>query len=94
MTELTIPATIVRIEPRDEERLLDLFCRFGNARRRAYMLKQRGIKKDEIEKIVQEQLALNSRYVKDAYHSIKDLPPHVRFGGLKLQRLREQGKNF
>ena len=92
MPKLTIPAVITRIVSSDEARLEDLFRRFGNARRRGYMLKQRGIAKAEIEKILQEQLEINCRYAKDAYHSIKDLPPHVTFGGLKLQRLREQGK--
>ncbi|MFX1536694.1 MAG: IS200/IS605 family accessory protein TnpB-related protein [Promethearchaeota archaeon] len=35
---------------------------------------------------------MNGRYSKDAYYSIKDLPSHVTFGGLKNQRLREKGK--
>ena len=56
------------------------------------MLKQRSVSKSEIERILQEQLGINARYAKDAYHSIKDLPSHVTFGGLKLQRLREAGK--
>lgn len=82
----------MKIDPRDEERLLDLFRRFGNARRRAYVLKQRGVPKAEIERTLQEQLGINSRYAQDAYHSIKDLPPHVTFGGVRLQRQREIGK--
>ena len=92
MSRLTIPATIVHIDSRDETCLQNLFRRFGNARRRAYMLKQRGVAKSKIERTLQEQLGINSRYVKDAYHSIKDLPSRVTFGGLRLQRLREQGK--
>ena len=92
MPKLTIPAAIAKIVPSDETRLWDLFRRFSNARRRAYMLKQRGVTKAEIERLLQGQLGLNSRYIKDAYHSIEDLPPHVTFGGLKLQRLREQDK--
>ncbi len=92
MSKLTIPAVITHVDSRDESCLEELFRLFGNARRRAYMLKQRGVPKAEIERALQKQLGLNSRYVKDAYHSIKDLPPHVTFGGLKLQRLREQGK--
>jgi len=92
LPKLAIPATLARIDPRDEARLEELYRRFDNARRRAYTLKQRGIPKAEVERILQEQLGLNSRYVKDAYHSIKDLPPHVTFGGLKLQRLRERGE--
>ena len=31
---------------------------------------------------MQYELRLNSRYIKDAYHSVKDLPPHVTFGGI------------
>ena len=92
MPKIAIPASIAHIDPRDEPKLENLYRRFGIARRRAYMLKQRGASKGEIEKILQEQLGLNSRYIKDAYHSIKDLPPHVTFGGKKLQRLREEGK--
>lgn len=52
MPELTIPAVITKISPSDETRLEDLFSRFGNARRRAYMLKQRGVPKAEIEHIL------------------------------------------
>lgn len=92
MTRLAIPATIVRIIPSDEARLEKLLRSFGNARRGAYMLKQRGVAKSEIERGLQEQLGINSRYAKDAYHSIENLLPHVTFGGLKLQRLRETGK--
>lgn len=92
MSKLTIPAAIVKIDFRDEARLQNLFLRFGNARRRAYVLKQHGTSKAEIEKILQQQMGINCRYAKDAYYSIKDLPPHVTFGGLKLQRLRERGE--
>lgn len=92
MPKLTIPATIVQIMPNDKSRLQDLFHYFSNARRRAYMLKQRGATRAEIERILQTQFGINSRYAKDAYHSIESLPPHVTFGGLKLQRLRESGK--
>jgi hypothetical protein len=90
--KLTIPGTIIHIDTKDETRLLELFRRFGNARRRAYMLKQRGVSKAEIERLLQEQIGINSRYVKDAYHSIENLPSHVSFGGFKLQRLHEAGK--
>nr|MDO8080802.1 hypothetical protein [Candidatus Freyarchaeota archaeon] len=92
MPKLTIPATITKINQRDQAQLEDLFRQFGNARRRAYTLKQHGVPKAEIERLLQEQTGLNSRYAKDAHHSIESLPPHVTFGGLKLQRLREQGK--
>jgi len=90
--KLTIPAAITKINPKDQAQLEDLFRQFGNARRRAYTLKQHGVPKAEIERLLQEQTGLNSRYAKDAHHSIESLPPHVTFGGLKLQRLREQGK--
>ena len=92
MSKITIPGALVRIDPRDEVRLEELYRRFGNARRRAYVLKQRGVEKAEIEWILQIQMKLNSRYAKDAYHSIKDLPPHVTFGGKRNQRLRMEGK--
>lgn len=91
-SRLTIPATIVRMTPSDKARLEKLFLRFGIARRRAYMLKQRGVAKAEIERTLQRQIGLNWRYINDAYHSVKDLPSHVTFGGLRLQRLRETGK--
>nr|MDO8098919.1 hypothetical protein [Candidatus Njordarchaeota archaeon] len=91
--KLAIPAAIVRFNSSDEEQqLLGLLRHFNNARRRAYTLKQQGTPKAEIERVLQGELRLNSRYVKDAYHSIKSLPPHVAFGGLRLQRLRESGK--
>nr|MDO8079791.1 hypothetical protein [Candidatus Freyarchaeota archaeon] len=92
MSKLTIPAIITKINQKDQTQLKNLFRRFGNARRRAYTLKQRDAPKAEIERLLQEQMGLNSRYAKDAHHSIENLPPHATFGGLKLQRLREQGK--
>jgi IS605 OrfB family transposase len=92
MSKLTIPATITHIDQRDAARLEELYRRFGNARRRAYMLKQRGAAKAEIERLLQEQIGLNSRYIKDAYNSIEDLPPHVTFGGKRNQELRMSGK--
>ena len=92
MSKVSIPGFITRIDPRDEPKLEELYRRFGNARRRAYLMKQRGASKSDIEKTLQVQIGLNSRYAKDAYHSIKDLPPHITFGGLKLQRLRGRGE--
>nr|MDO8079679.1 hypothetical protein [Candidatus Freyarchaeota archaeon] len=92
MSKLTIPAVITKINQRDQAQLENLFRQFGNARRRAYTLKQQGVPKAEIERLLQEQMGLNSRYTKDAHHSIENLPTHVTFGGLKLQRLREQGR--
>ncbi len=92
LTKITLPGYICRITPEEKALLEQLFFRFGNVRRRAYALKQKGWIKSEIVKRLQEESGLNSRYVSDAYHSIKDLPPHVTFGGLKNQRLRETGK--
>ena len=70
MSKITIPGALVRIDPRDEVRLEELYRRFGNARRRAYVLKQRGVEKAEIEWILQIQMKLNSRYAKDAYRRL------------------------
>ncbi|HEX59876.1 MAG TPA: hypothetical protein ENF26_07005, partial [Methanomicrobia archaeon] len=91
MVKVTIPGYICSISEEKTE-LERLLFRFGRAHRRAYSLKQKGYTKSEIERILQEGTGLNSRYIKDAYHSVKDLPPHVTFGGLKNQRLREKGK--
>ena len=90
--ETTIPAFIHNISGEDNVCLDNLFYRFGNARRRAYSLKQKNIPKKHIERDLQTETGLNSRYIKDAYYTIKDLPPHVTFGGLRNQRLREKGK--
>ncbi|MFQ6137054.1 MAG: hypothetical protein ACE5PM_07730 [Candidatus Hydrothermarchaeales archaeon] len=89
---IAIPGHITSMALGEEDRLQDLFRRFGNARRRTYALKQKSAGKDEIERILQEQTGLNSRYAKDALYSVKDLPSHVTFGGLRNQRLREAGK--
>lgn len=92
MAEITIPGYIYEISAEDEAELHELFRKFGNARRRAYNMLGKGMWKPDIERILQGETGLNSRYVKDAYHSVKDLPPNVTFGGLKNQRLREKGK--
>jgi len=92
MANVTIPGYICEISEEEREELENLLFKFGKARRRAYSLRQKGYTKSEIEKILQDELRLNSRYIKDAYHSVKDLPPHVTFGCLKNQRLREKGK--
>ncbi|HID60403.1 MAG TPA: hypothetical protein EYP46_00910 [Hadesarchaea archaeon] len=92
MARVSIPAVITRITPNDREGLEELFRRFGNAKRRAHMLKQRGTSKAEIEHLLQKQVGINCRYAKDAYHSIKDLPPHVTFGGKRNQQLRMEDK--
>jgi len=97
MYELTLPAHIELSGEEEEKALQNLFFAFGKARRLCYSLRQkyelRGeMSKSEIIKRVQELTGLNSRYVKDAYTTIEHLPPHVTFGGLKNQRLREKGK--
>ncbi|MCD6214317.1 MAG: IS200/IS605 family accessory protein TnpB-related protein [Candidatus Desulfofervidus sp.] len=92
MAKVTIPGFICEIKDEDKAELEKVMNKFGKARRRAYSMKWKGMWKSVIEKQLQEEIGLNSRYIKDAYHSIKDLPPHVTFGGLKNQRLRERGK--
>ena len=92
MVKVTIPGYICEISEEGREELENLLFKFGKARRRAYSLRRKGYTKSEIEKILRDELCLNSRYIKDAYHSVKDLPPHVTFGGLKNQRLREKWK--
>lgn len=90
--EVSIPAFIHTISDEDKACLDGLFHKFGNARRRAYSMKYKSIPKKDIERDLQNETGLNSRYIKDAYYIIKDLPVHVTFGGLKNQRLREEGK--
>jgi len=92
VTKVTIPGYICEISEEDREELEKLMFKFGKARRRAYSLKQKGYAESEIKKILQDEIGLNSRYIQSAYDSIKSLPPHVTFGGLKNQRLREKGK--
>ena len=94
--ELTIPADI-ELSGEEEKALENLFFAFGKARRLCYSLRQKyelkgEMSKSEIIKKVQELTGLNSRYVKDAYATIENLPPHVTFGGLRNQRMREKGK--
>ncbi|GEM_PF-1378003 len=92
MVKIAVPGWICEISDEDKKELENLMFRFGRARRRAYSLKWKGVWKADIERILQEETGLNSRYVKDAYHSIKDLPPHITFGGKRNQRLRMKGK--
>ncbi|MCD6387124.1 MAG: hypothetical protein J7L30_02250, partial [Methanophagales archaeon] len=94
--ETTIPAGI-ELSEEEEKELQNLFFAFGKARRLCYSLRQKyelggEMSKSEIIRRVQELTGLNSRYVKDAYATIENLPPHVTFGGLRNQRLREKGK--
>ena len=92
MVKIAIPGWICEISEDEKKELENLMFKFGKARRRAYSLKRKGVWKADIERILQDETGLNSRYVKDAYHSIKDLPPHVTFGGKKNQLLRMKGK--
>ena len=87
--ELTIPARIELSEGAEEKALKNLFFAFGKARRLYYSLRQKyelkgEMSKSEILKRVQAITGLNSRYVKDAYATIENLPPHATFGGLNL----------
>jgi len=96
MYELTLPARI-ELSEEEEKALQNLFFAFGKARRLCYSLRQKyelkgRMSRSEIIKRVQAITGLNSRYVKDAYATIENLPAHVTFGGLKNQRLREKGK--
>jgi len=95
--ELTLPARIELSGVEEEKALENLFFAFGKARRLCYSLRQKyelkgRMSKSEIIKSVQELTGMNSRYVKDAYATIENLPPHATFGGLKNQRMREKGK--
>jgi len=86
---LTIPGYLCFINSEDQRHLDTLLQNFGNARRRAYQLKRKGFSKAVIEQLLQRDHYLNSRYAKDAYFSIKDLPVPFTFGGVRNQRLRE-----
>ena len=95
--EITIPAGIELSVGEEEKALENLFFAFGKARRLCYSLRQKyelkgEMSRSEIIRKVQELTGLNSRYVKDAYATIENLPLHVTFGGLNNQRLREKGK--
>ena len=69
-----------------------LIFAFENARRRAYMMKQKGIDRLLILRQLNREIRIPARYVSAAYDSIKGLPPHVTFGGKRAQQLRQQGK--
>jgi IS605 OrfB family transposase len=85
---ITVPGFVEGINDDVEQ----LMRKFGNCRRRAYSMKQKGIDRLEILKQLHQETGLPTRYVYTAYDTIKALPPHVTFGGLKLQRLRETGQ--
>jgi hypothetical protein len=72
MAVITLPGIVTSLP--DTPALDDLMRNFGNARRRAFSLKRQGLKTPSLETILQQQIGFNSRYVKDAYYSIKNLP--------------------
>ncbi|MFX1536812.1 MAG: IS200/IS605 family accessory protein TnpB-related protein [Promethearchaeota archaeon] len=90
--EITIPGYLYGLSEKEQAAIGQLLQKFGNARRHAYQLARKQVSVPMIEKTLQEKFGLNGRYSKDAYYSIKDLPSHVTFGGLKNQQLREKGK--
>ncbi len=86
--DLAIPGSINNSVPEIEA----LMLKFGNARRRAYAMKWKGIDQLEIIRQLNRETGLPARYVITACDMVKMLPPHVTFGGLTLQKLREGGK--
>jgi IS605 OrfB family transposase len=90
MAVITVSGVITSLV--NTQALDDLMRRFGKGRRRAFSMKRKSVPTSAIETILQQQIGLNSRYIKDAYYSIKHLPYNTTFGGLKNQRLREKGK--
>ena len=92
LVETTIPGHIHTVPDDVREDLLKLFRLFGSTRRRMYNMKwKHGLGRDHCIHNLSD-VPLNSRYMRDAWYTIEDLPPHVTFGGLENQRLREKGK--
>jgi IS605 OrfB family transposase len=93
LNSIALPGFLCDLTTNHQAILDNLMNQFGKARRCVYALKRKGCPKGEIEQIVQKRTGLNSRYVKDAYFSIQNLPQYgVTFGGVQNQRLREKGK--
>jgi len=86
--KFTVPAFISGSH-REVERLI---FAFENARRRAYMMKQKGIDRPSILRELTRDAHIPARYVGSAYDTIKALPPHITFGGKRTQQLRQQGR--
>jgi len=86
--EFTVPAFVSSTHPAVER----LIFAFENARRRAYRMKWKGMDRLVILRQLNREIRIPARYVSAAYDSIKGLPPHVTFGGKKVQQLRQQGK--
>jgi hypothetical protein len=86
--KLTVPG-FVNGTNREVEHLI---FAFENARRRAYMMKQKGMDRPPILRRLNCETGIPSRYVNTAYDTIKALPPHITFGGKRAQQLRQRGK--
>ena len=86
--KFTIPGFISGIHPNVEH----LIFSFENARRRAYRMKRKDVKRLAILRQLNREAGIPARYVSTAYDTIKKLPPHVTFGGKRAQQLRQQGK--
>jgi IS605 OrfB family transposase len=86
--KFTIPGFVSGIHPNVER----LIFAFENARRRAYIMKQKRIDKLSIRRQLNHEICIPARYVSTAYDTIKGLPPHVTFGGKRTQQLRQQGR--
>jgi len=86
--KFTVPAFVSGTHPEVER----LVFAFENARRRAYVMKQKGIDRLTILRRLTCETGIPARYVSAAYDSIKTLPPHVTFGGKRTQQLRQRGK--
>ena len=84
----TVPGFVSGTNPEVER----LIFAFENTRRRAYIMKQKGIDRLTILRQLNREIRIPARYVSAAYDTIKALPPHVTFGGKKAQQLRQLGR--
>lgn len=91
---IIIPGYIHTVPDNAKDDLLKLFRIFNSTRRRLYNMKwKKGLGRDIcIHNLQIQGTPLNTRYLKDAWFTIEHLPPHVTFGGIKNQKLREKGK--
>ncbi len=87
--KLAVPAYVLGGLNPEVERLI---FSFEKARRRAYSMKQKGVGRLAILRQLNREVGIPARYVSAAYDMIKALPPHVTFGGKKIQQLRQQGR--
>ena len=86
--KFTVPGFVSGTHPEVES----LIFAFENARRRAYMMKQKGMDRLAILRQLTREIRIPARYVSAAYDTIKMLPPHVTFGGKRAQQLRQRGE--